>query len=94
MKKQITASTLALTILFIAIGCQNAERTTGRIHASGHIEATEVRIAAKVGDGCSRRPSRRVTTWRAGAWWPGSRPSTPSTSWLRPGPTPKPPTHS
>jgi HlyD family secretion protein len=37
-----------LAVLLIAAGCrENAE--DGTIHASGHIEATEVRLAAKVG---------------------------------------------
>ena len=41
---------LALSLAAIAAlaGCQAANEDTG-IHASGHIEATEVRLAAKVG---------------------------------------------
>lgn len=37
-----------LTVVLLTSGCQQAD-DGGAIHASGHIEATEVRLAAKVG---------------------------------------------
>jgi HlyD family secretion protein len=37
-----------VTLLVVVTAC-GSDRNNGRIHASGHIEATEVRLAAKVG---------------------------------------------
>jgi len=48
MTRQKLSTICALAILLLAAGCRKAD-DDGRIHASGHIEATEIRLAAKVG---------------------------------------------
>lgn len=46
---RLTTSTVCILVLVLAaIGCREADEN-GTIRASGHIEATEVRLAAKVG---------------------------------------------
>jgi HlyD family secretion protein len=54
-----------ITILLFATGCQRAE-DGGAIHASGHIEATEVRLAAKVGGRLLEAPFEEGDTVTAG----------------------------
>ena len=48
MKRISLALTLVFTAAVLAIGCGESV-DTATIRASGHIEATEVRLAAKVG---------------------------------------------
>jgi len=48
MNKQTASTVCVLLILLGAVGCRKAI-DNGTIHASGHIEATEIRLAAKVG---------------------------------------------
>ena len=47
-KRTLTLLTILATAAGLAAGCHGTE-DGGAIHASGHIEATEVRLAAKVG---------------------------------------------
>jgi len=64
---------LAATLALAGCGDSNAN---GRIHASGHIEATEVRLAAKAGGRLLEAPFQEGDAVRAGEWSPASRPST------------------
>jgi len=48
MKRKTAATLCLLTSLVLAVGC-NKSHDDGSIRASGHIEATEIRLAAKVG---------------------------------------------
>jgi HlyD family secretion protein len=48
MRRRIAPTLCLLTVVPIAAGCLQTS-DDGAIHASGHIEATEIRLAAKVG---------------------------------------------
>jgi HlyD family secretion protein len=54
-----------ILFLLLASGCQRAD-DGGAIHASGHIEATEVRLAAKVGGRLLEAPFEEGDTVTAG----------------------------
>jgi HlyD family secretion protein len=54
-----------LLAVMLAAGCGGDDRN-GRIHASGHVEATEVRLAAKVGGRLLEAPLEEGDTVRAG----------------------------
>ncbi len=54
-----------LTVVLLTSGCQRADGS-GAIHASGHIEATEVRLAAKVGGRLLEAPLEEGATVVAG----------------------------
>lgn len=60
-----TRNTLALFGLAALAACSPA-RENGRIHASGHIEATEVRVSAKIGGRLAELPLQEGTAVRAG----------------------------
>jgi HlyD family secretion protein len=66
MKHRNVTAVCLLTILLIAAGCgRNADDRT--IHASGHVEATEVRLAAKVGGRLLEAPLEEGDTVVSGA---------------------------
>ena len=63
MKRKTAATLCLLTSLVLAVGC-NKSHDDGRIHASGHIEATEVVLAAKVGGSSARSAAREGDSCR------------------------------
>ncbi len=65
MKKPILATVFVSTLFLLAFGCRKAD-DDGTIHASGHIEATEVRLAAKVGGRLLEAPLEEGHTVGAG----------------------------
>ncbi len=65
MNKQTASTVCALLILLGAVGCRKAEDNR-TIHASGHIEATEIRLAAKVGGRLLEAPLEEGDTVIAG----------------------------
>ena len=65
MKKTATFSVCIAMTLFVTSGCRRAV-DDGAIHASGHIEATEVRLAAKVGGRLLEAPLEEGDTVAAG----------------------------
>lgn len=65
MKRQITATLCMLAILLFAVGCKKTD-DDGSIRASGHIEATEIRLAAKVGGRLLEAPMQEGHTAAAG----------------------------
>jgi len=65
MNKQTASTVCVLLILLGAVGCRKAI-DNGTIHASGHIEATEIRLAAKVGGRLLDSPLEEGDTITAG----------------------------
>jgi HlyD family secretion protein len=65
MHYRLTACTLLAVISMPGIACRGPADTTS-IHASGHIEATEVRLAAKVGGRVLEAPLEEGDSVRAG----------------------------
>lgn len=66
MNQRPSPATLCLAVIAGALaGCTPA-RENGRIHASGHVEATEVRVAAKIGGRLAELPLQEGSTVRAG----------------------------
>jgi len=64
--KRLTAPTVWIfAVLLLAIGCREAV-DDGTIHASGHIEATQIRLAAKVGGRLLEAPLEEGHTVVAG----------------------------
>ncbi len=62
-----TLAALSLvTFAFVAVGC-GKDRENGTVHASGHIEATEVRLAAKLGGRLLELPFQEGSAVAAGA---------------------------
>jgi HlyD family secretion protein len=66
MKTLITMVVCALSLLLVTTGCRKTV-DDDTIHASGHIEATEVRLAAKVGGRLLEAPLEEGQTITAGA---------------------------
>jgi HlyD family secretion protein len=65
MKKSTVPLTLLTVTAILATGCSTSE-DTGAIRASGHIEATEIRLAAKVGGRLLEAPFEEGNTINAG----------------------------
>jgi membrane fusion protein YbhG len=65
MRSKHLAVLSALTLTLAATACGDG-RDNGRIHASGHIEATQVRLAAKVGGSLLEAPLQEGDTVHAG----------------------------
>ncbi len=65
MNKMTIATFCVLVLLLSAFGCRKTDGD-GTIHASGHIEATEVRLAAKVGGRLLEAPLEEGHTVVAG----------------------------
>jgi HlyD family secretion protein len=65
MNKQISATVCVLVLMLSVFGCRKAD-DDGTIHASGHIEATEIRLAAKVGGRLLEAPLEEGHTVVAG----------------------------
>jgi len=65
MNKTISATVCVSVVLLNAFGCRKAD-DDGTIHASGHIEATEIRLAAKVGGRLLEAPLEEGQTVDAG----------------------------
>ena len=66
MKKLILTVALAAAFTVLASGCTQ-QTETGGVHASGHIEATEIRLAAKVGGRLLEAPFEEGSRVTAGA---------------------------
>jgi HlyD family secretion protein len=65
MNKTATTAICVLFLVLNAFGCRRAN-DNGAIHASGHIEATEIRLAAKVGGRLLEAPLEEGDTVAAG----------------------------
>jgi HlyD family secretion protein len=65
-RESLRAAAAIMAVALLAVGCANG-RQNGTIHASGHIEATEVRLAAKVGGRLLELPFQEGDTVAAGA---------------------------
>jgi HlyD family secretion protein len=65
MNKPITATVFVLVVLAGVFGCRKSD-DDGTIRASGHIEATEIRLAAKVGGRLLEAPLEEGDTITAG----------------------------
>ena len=65
MNKPTTSTVCMLVLLLSVLGCRKADED-GPIHASGHIEATEIRLAAKVGGRLLEAPLEEGDTVTAG----------------------------
>lgn len=58
---------LSTVLACVALAGCTRQSANGRIHASGHIEATEVRLSAKVGGRVAELPFQEGATVKAGA---------------------------
>jgi len=65
MKRRTSTIVCGLAAVLIAAGCSKTV-DNGTIHASGHIEATEVRLAAKIGGRLLEAPLQEGDTVAAG----------------------------
>ena len=65
MNKTVPTTVCVLLVALSAFGCRRAN-DNGAIHASGHIEATEIRLAAKVGGRLLEAPLEEGNTVAAG----------------------------